>query len=265
MKVALVQLDVDMTVPAAKARDAAVAKVHEAAEDGAELVVLPELWLHGAFEPEPWAAGAEPLHGETAQVLREAAIDCGIVLHGGSIVERTPDGKLYNTSLVFDAEGELLAGYRKIHRFGFDQGEAAVMSPGEHVTTFSLRDIDDSVLTEVGLATCYDVRFPELYRRFVDAGVQTVVQVAAWPARRVNHWVTLCRARAIENQMYVLACAAAGTQGGLEMSGHSLVIDPWGEVLAEAESAPTTVYAEIDPGYVATTRDRFPVLRDRRL
>jgi predicted amidohydrolase len=180
-------------------------------------------------------------------------------------VERTPDGKLYNTSLVFDAEGELLAGYRKIHRFGFDQGEAAVMSPGEHITTFPLRDIDDSVLTEVGLATCYDVRFPEMYRKLVDAGVQTVVQVAAWPARRLSHWVTLCRARAIENQMYVLACAAAGTQAGLEMTGHSLVIDPWGEVLAEADSAPTTIHAEIDPAYVPTTRERFPVLRDRRL
>ena len=265
MKVALVQLDVDMTVPAAKARELAVAKVHEAAEDGAELVVLPELWLHGAFEAEPWPASAEPLHGETAQLLREAAIDCGIVLHGGSIVERTPDGKLYNTSLVFDAEGELLAGYRKIHRFGFDQGEAAVMSPGEHITTFSLRDIDDSVLTEVGLATCYDVGFPELYRKLLDAGVQTVVQVAAWPARRLSHWVTLCRARAIENQMYVLACAAAGTQGGLEMTGHSLVIDPWGEVLAEADAEPTTIYADIDLTYVPTTRERFPVLRDRRL
>ena len=180
------------------------------------------------------------------------------MLHGGSIVERTPDGKLYNTSLVFDAEGELLAGYRKIHRFGFDQGEAAVMSPGEHITTFSLRDIDDSVLTEVGLATCYDVRFPELYRKLVDAGVQTVVQVAAWPARRLSHWVTLCRARAIENQMYVLACAAAGTQADLEMTGHSLVIDPWGEVLAEADAAPTTIYAEIDPAYVPTYARALP-------
>jgi predicted amidohydrolase len=265
MRVALVQLDVDLDRDAAKSRELAVAKVHEAAEDGAELVLLPELWLNGAFDPEPWESTAEPLHGESAQLLREVAVDCGIVLHGGSIVERTPDGKLYNTSLVFDAEGELLAGYRKIHRFGFDRGEAAVMSSGEHLTTFDLHDVDDSVLTRVGLATCYDVRFPELYRGLLDAGAQTVLQVAAWPARRLEHWRTLCRARAIENQVYLVACAAAGTQAGLEMSGHSMVIDPWGEIVAEAEDEPTVLHAEIDFELVEQTRAKFPVLRDRRL
>jgi predicted amidohydrolase len=265
MRLALVQLDVDLARDAAKSRDLAVARIHEAAEDGAELVLLPELWLHGAFDPEPWEGTAEPLHGETAQLLREAAIDCGIVLHGGSIIERTPDGRLYNTSLVFDAEGELLAGYRKIHRFGFDKGEAAVMSPGEHLTTFDLRDVDDSVLTKVGLATCYDVRFPELYRGLLDAGTQTVLQVAAWPARRLEHWRTLCRARAIENQVYLVACAAAGTQAGLEMSGHSMVVDPWGEIVAEAGDEATVLHAEIDTEFVEQTREKFPVLRDRRL
>ena len=265
MKLALVQLDVDLSLEPDEARARAVAKVHEAAEDGAELVVLPELWLHGAFDPEPWERTAEPLHGETAQLLQQTAVDCGIVLHGGSIVERTPDGKLYNTSLVFDAEGEMLAGYRKIHRFGFDKGEAAVMSAGDHVSTFALRDIDDSVLTEVGLATCYDLRFPELYRKLLDAGAETIVQVAAWPARRRAHWQLLCRARAIENQTYLVACAAAGTQAGLEMSGHSVVIDPWGEIVAEAGPAPTVLHAEIDPAAVPATRARFPVLKDRVL
>jgi predicted amidohydrolase len=180
-------------------------------------------------------------------------------------VERTPDGKLYNTSLVFDAEGELLAGYRKIHRFGFDQGEAAVMSPGEHPTTFALRDIDDSVLTQVGLATCYDLRFPELYRKLLDLGAQTILQVTSWPERRVEHWRTLLRARAIENQMFVIACAATGKQAGLEMTGHSAVIDPWGTVLAEADREPTILFADVDFGAVDETRASFPVLRDRRL
>jgi predicted amidohydrolase len=265
MKTALIQFEVDLGRAPEKSRALAAAKVHEAAEDGADLVVLPELWLHGAFDTEPWRTGAEPLHGETAQLMREAAIDCGVVLHAGSIVERTPDGKLYNTSLVFDAQGELLAGYRKIHRFGFDRGEAAVMSPGEQLATFDLLDLDDTVISRVGLATCYDVRFPELYRGLLDAGAQTLIQVAAWPARRLEHWRTLLRARAIENQVYVLACSAAGTQDGIEMAGHSLVIDPWGEIVAEGGAGEQILYADIDPAMVAATRAGFPVLNDRRL
>ena len=265
MKVALIQFDVDLDRAPAETIERAVAKVHEAAEDGAELVLLPELWLHGAFDPAAWPESAEPLHGETARLLQQAAIDCGIVLHAGSLVERTPDGKLFNTSLVFDAEGELLAGYRKIHRFGFTEGEAAVMSPGEHPATFDLLDIDGSVRTKVGLTTCYDVRFPELYRKLLDAGTQTVFIVAAWPAARLEHWRTLLRARAIENQVYVLAASAAGTQAGIRMAGHSMVIDPWGDILAEADEKETILYAEIDPDLVEQTRAKFPVLKDRRL
>jgi predicted amidohydrolase len=253
---------VDLGRAPEKSRALAVAKVHEAARDGADLVVLPELWLHGAFDPEPWYTGAETPQGETAQAMRRAAIDCGVVLHAGSIVERTPDGKLYNTSLVFDAQGALLAAYRKIHRFGFNQGEAAVMSPGEHLVTF---DLPGPEPTAVGLATCYDVRFPELYRGLLDAGAQTLIQVAAWPARRLEHWRTLLRARAIENQVYVLACSAVGSQADIEMAGHSLVIDPWGEIVAEGGAGEEIVYADIAPATVDTTRERFPVLKDRRL
>ena len=133
------------------------------------------------------------------------------------------------------------------------------------MVSFDLLDIDDAVITKVGLATCYDVRFPELYRGLLDAGVQTVLQVAAWPARRLEHWRTLLRARAIEDQVFVLACSASGTQAGIEMAGHSLVIDPWGEILAEGGEGEQIVYAEIDPSMVNRTRQSFPVLKDRVL
>lgn len=265
MKLALVQLDVDLGRDPDKSRELAAAKVQEATEDGAELVVLPELWLHGAFDPAPWADTAEPMHGETARFMQQTAVDCGVLLHMGSIVERTPDGKLYNTSLMFDAEGGLLGGYRKIHRFGFDQGEAAVMSPGEHLTTFPLLGDEDEVLTTVGLATCYDLRFPEMYRKLIDAGAETVLQVASWPLARVEHWRTLTIARAIEDQVFLVACGAVGTQAGQRMAGHSMVVDPWGAVVAEAGEDETILYAEIDFGQVAETRAKFPVLPTRRL
>ncbi|HEY3870492.1 MAG TPA: carbon-nitrogen family hydrolase [Actinocrinis sp.] len=265
MKAALIQLDVDLAQDRSEARKAAVQKVYEAARGGAELVVLPELWLHGGFDPKPWPEAAEDVHGETAQLFAEAAVDCGITVHAGSIVERAEDGLLFNTSLVFDPQGAPLAGYRKIHRFGFDKGEAAVMSAGEEIAVFPLCAADGSVITTVGLATCYDLRFPEMYRRLMDHGAETILTVAAWPARRREHWRTLLRARAIENQTFVLACAAAGTQADLEMSGHSMAVDPWGEILAEGGDGEQIVYVDFDPAVVATTRERFPVLKDRRL
>lgn len=269
IRAALIQFDVDLGRAPEKSRELAVAKVHEAAEGGADLVMLPELWLHGAFDPEPWEESAEPADGETFQLMRRTAIDCGVLLHAGSIVERTEDGRLFNNSLVFDARGELLASYRKIHRFGFDKGEAAVMSPGEQLATFDLPAFaalpTPASVTKVGLATCYDVRFPELYRLLLDAGVQTLLQVAAWPARRLEHWRTLLRARAIEDQIFVLACSAVGTQAGIEMAGHSMVINPWGDILAEGGAGEEIIRVEFDPATVEPTRDSFPVLKDRRL
>jgi predicted amidohydrolase len=274
VKAALIQYDVDLGRAPEKSRELAVAKVHEAADGGADLVMLPELWLRGAFDPEPWQEGAEPVDGETAQLMRQTAIDAKVLLHAGSIVERAPDGRIFNTSLVFSPSGELLATYRKIHRFGFDQGEAAVMSPGEDLVTFDLpaptpgatsSTPDVAPLTRVGLATCYDVRFPEMYRLLLDAGAQTVLQVAAWPARRREHWRTLLRARAIEDQIFVLACSAVGTQAGVEMAGHSMVISPWGDILAEGGEGEQIIHVEFDPTSVESTRENFPVLKDRRL
>lgn len=228
-------------------------------QSGSDLVVLPELWTVGAFAYEQFETEAEPLDGPTYGAMAAAARDAGVWLHAGSFVERAGDGSLYNTALVLSPTGELAATYRKIHRFGFDQGEAVLMSAGESLTTVDLPE------QTLGLATCYDLRFPELFRGLVDAGATTLVVSAGWPARRRGHWTLLNRARAVEDQSYVLACGTAGTNGGVEQAGHSLVVDPWGEVLAEAGPGEEVLTVDLDPKKVAETREQFPALKDRRL
>jgi predicted amidohydrolase len=224
---------------------------------GADLVVLPELWTTGAFAFESFGAEAEPLEGPTYEVMAKAAADAGVWLHAGSIPERDPEGPLYNTSLVFSPAGELAAAYRKIHRFGFDKGEAVLMGRGEQLVTVRLPD------TTVGVATCYDLRFPELFRGLVDAGAETLVIPAGWPERRRAHWTLLAQARAVENQAFVLACGTAGTHAGVPQAGHSIVVDPWGEVLAEAGADEEILTVDFDPAKVGGTREQFPVLKDR--
>jgi predicted amidohydrolase len=266
VKVALIQLAANLDREPRKSYVLAAAQVGRASEADANLVVLPELWMHGAFDPAPWPKLAEPADGAFATTMQDTAARYAVVLHAGSFVEQTLEGEYYNTSLVYGFEGEHLASYRKIHRFGFDQGEAAFMSPGGDLATFDvLDDLTGRPLITSGLATCYDLRFPEMFRRLVDAGARMVVMPAAWPARRLEHWRTLLRARAIENQVYMVACAAVGMQAGLEMSGHSMVVDPWGEIVAEGGEGEEILYADIDPAFVEQTRESFPVLRDRRL
>ncbi|MFF7735381.1 nitrilase-related carbon-nitrogen hydrolase [Streptomyces sp. NPDC007984] len=257
MRASVIQIAVnpDESVQARRTRVAAT--VREQA--GADLVVLPELWTTGAFAYEEFAREAEPLEGPTYEAMAKAASDAGVWLHAGSIPERDPDGPLYNTSLVFSPAGDLAAAYRKIHRFGFDKGEAVLMGAGAELVTVRLPE------TTLGLSTCYDLRFPELYRGLVDAGAETLVVSAGWPERRRSHWTLLAQARAVENQSFLLACATAGTHAGVPQAGHSIVVDPWGEVLAQAGAGEEVLTVEFDPGKVAETRELFPALKDRML
>ncbi|MEV6997339.1 carbon-nitrogen family hydrolase [Streptomyces sp. NPDC093982] len=257
MRASLLQIDVNEGESVESRRLRVAALVREQA--GADLVVLPELWTTGAFAYEDFGSGAEPLEGPTYEAMAKAASDAGVWLHAGSIPERDPDGPLYNTSLVFSPSGDLAAAYRKIHRFGFDKGEAVLMGAGDELVTVRLPE------TTLGVATCYDLRFPELFRGLVDAGAETLVVPAGWPERRRAHWTLLAQARAVENQAFVLACGTAGTHAGVPQAGHSIVVDPWGEVLAEAGAGEQVLTVEFDPGKVAVTRDQFPALKDRML
>ncbi|PCG84132.1 carbon-nitrogen hydrolase [Streptomyces sp. WZ.A104] len=257
MRASLIQIAVDLEESVNSRRERVASLV--TAQRGVDLVVLPELWPVGAFAYQAFAEEAEPLQGPTHDVMAKAAAEAGVWLHAGSFVERAEDGTLYNTSLVFSPQGERSAVYRKIHRFGFDQGEAVMMGAGEELVTVTLPQ------TTLGLATCYDLRFPEQFRGLVDAGAETLVVAAGWPERRRAHWTLLAQARAVENQAYVLALGTAGTHADVPQAGHSIVVDPWGEVLAEAGPDEEILTVEFDPSKVHTTREQFPALKDRRL
>jgi predicted amidohydrolase len=271
MRIAVIQLGYDDREPMADRVIRAAEIVRGQA--GHDLVVLPELWAPGGFSYKRWEERAEPVDGPVASLMSAAARDAGVLLHAGSIVERPahgvsgPEGKhLWNTSLVFASDGSLAATYRKIHRFGFGQGEPLLMEAGD---ALSLLDVPDTAspggVARAALSTCYDLRFPELYRAQLDAGATLFVIPAAWPAARVRHWTLLAHARAIENQCVVVACNTAGTHSGVEMGGHSQVVMPTGDVLAVAGPDEQVLSVDVDMNVVADYRSSFPVLRDRRL
>ncbi len=268
MRIAVIQLgyDDDETFDARVDRVAALV----AEQAGPDLVVLPELWGATGFDYRRWAGEAQQLDGSWARAMADAARAASVVLHAGSFVERLaqagPDGNdLANTSLLLGADGQRLAVYRKIHRFGFGAGEPKLMEAGGDVVVAEIASGTGDLVT-VGLSTCYDLRFPELYRQQVEAGVELFVVPAAWPAARVGHWTLLGRARAIENQCVVVQCNTAGAHAGYEMGGHSQVVTASGEVLAEAAGSDEQVLSvEVDLAATRDYRREFPVLDDRRL
>ena len=237
----------------------------------ADLVVLPELWAHGGFASTSWEATAEHVNGPTVAQMASVAREVGVWLHAGSIIERAEDGAdrgaegrgLWNTSVLLSPQGTVHKTYRKIHRFGFGDGEPRLLEAGTDLAVSEL--VHDAGVSRIGLATCYDLRFPELFRGLGDLGADVILLPAAWPMPRVEHWRLLGRARALENQAWVLQCNTAGTHSGVEMGGHSQIVAPTGEVVAELGSGEDVLFADIDLNLVATVRADFPVLADRRM
>jgi predicted amidohydrolase len=199
--------------------------------------------------------------------MARAARDLGAVVHLGSFVEGSPDGSgpegrgLWNTSVLLGPDGAILAVYRKIHRYGFGQGEHTLMEAGEEIVAVDLPGDGPTV----GLATCYDLRFPELFRALVDRGAELVLVPAAWPSSRVAHWQLLGRARAVENQQILVQCNTAGRHANTRMAGCSQVIDADGELLAEAGEEEEVLILDLDLDRLRRWRETFPVLTDRRL
>jgi predicted amidohydrolase len=264
LRAAVVQMnttaDIDANV------DTAFRLIGEAASRGARLVVIPEKF-HYLGEMEGVTRAAEPIEGPLLQACAGVARTHGIFLVAGSVWERAEgDARPFNTTVLFGPEGDRLAHYRKIHMFDVDVGghsyrESEECRAGDEVVAASLGE-DGPML---GLTICYDLRFPELYRALAVAGAEMVTVPAAFTMTTGrDHWEVLLRARAIENQVYVIAANQYGREGrGLESYGRSLIVDPWGVVLARVPDGEGVALADIDLGTVARVRRMLPSLANR--
>jgi predicted amidohydrolase len=260
--------------------------VRRAAAGGARLVVLPE-YFNCLGDRRTMLAEAEDLDGPTAEWLAALARELKITLVGGTFCERSPDAaRAFNTSLTFDATGRRVATYRKLHLFDVDLPgrltycESSWLAPGQEVVVadFSFDDSQNENQKQPSggpsapggplrsaLAICYDLRFPELFRLFADRGAELLVVPAAFTKTTGrDHWELLCRARALENQCFLIASNQTGKHAALETYGHSLVVDPWGVVLARAEEEEGIVMAAISRTRLEEVRAQLPALMHRR-
>jgi predicted amidohydrolase len=265
MKISLAQLHIEADDVSGNVNRAETA-IAESAARGADLVCLPEVFNVGYFAFESYARRAEGLNGPTISRLARVASEYEIAVLAGTIVEDLAatdggpaDEGLANTAVFLDRDGTRLAVYRKHHLFGYDSQEADLLVPGESLSTVTFED------WEVGITTCYDLRFPELYRKLSDRETTLVLVPSAWPYPRVEHWKLLARTRAIENLCYVAAANGSGSFENASLIGRSTVYDPWGTVLASSGDDATLVIADIDPNRVTSVREEFPALSDRRM
>jgi predicted amidohydrolase len=262
LRAAAIQLN--STDDAGRNRDVAERLVRDAAGQGARLVVLPEKW-NLLCEPERMAAAAEPLDGPAISWARGLARELGIDLVAGSIVE-AGSGERHNTSVHAGPDGELHAVYRKIHLFDVEV-DGTVYRESDHETAGG--EVVSSELadgTGVGLTICYDLRFPELYRALSARGARVLLVPSAFTlATTRDHWEVLLRARAIENQAFVVAANQVGVHPpGDRSGGRSMIVDPWGVLLAQAPDGEAAVVADLDLRRQDDVRAKLPALAHRR-
>lgn len=245
---------------------AARRQIGQAAQQGATLVLLPEYWpIMGQHESDKLAYAEQPGVGPIQQFMSDIALEYRLWLIGGTLPMASPDAdKVLNTTMVYSPNGERVTRYDKIHLFSFAKGdeaydEARTIVHGDQVATF------EAPFGKVGLSVCYDLRFPELYRAMGDCTL-IVVPAAFTYTTGQAHWEILLRARAIENQCYVLAAAQGGQHlNGRRTWGHSMLIDPWGDVKAVLAEGEGIVIGEIDPQVLSRVRESLPALTHRKL
>jgi len=235
--------------------DKAVENIHRC--EGADLVILAEIWNVGFMSFDRYVPEAEDRNGQTLTRLREAAEKASVYLHTGSFVEMK-NGNYYNSSYLISPDGDILANYLKIHLFGYNSKETQILTPGNTVAVVK------TPIGKIGLATCYDLRFPELFRAMVEQGTEIFLICSAWPYPRLEHWLMLNRVRALENQCFLMSSNSVGFNRGIQFVGHSMIIDPWGTILAGAGDQEAIIKSEIDPAELAAARRQFPALADRK-
>ena len=251
--VSLAQIDVVWGQPQAN-----LAKAEEwtaeAKRRGSDVIVFPELWTTGYDLTHAGEHAAEPGDGTYSHLAALARKHALFVT--GSILKREGHA-IYNCAPLFAPTGDLLGDYDKIHLFGL-MDEDRFLTAGDHAPIFDLP------WGRSALAICYDLRFPELFRRYALLGAEMILLCAEWPHPRLEHWRTLLRARAIENECFLIACNRVGSGGDARFFGHSSVIDPWGETLLEAGDGELLLTVSLDLHMVQEVRRRLPVLQDRR-
>lgn len=257
LNIAIVQMDVMIGEPTAnyKRAEQLLEQAVTAAKIKPDIIVLPEMWNTG-YALERIQDLADVVGSRTKQFFATFCRKHEVAIVGGSVAQKV-GGRIFNTIFVFNSRGELIADYSKIHLFRL-MDEEKHLSSGEQLGRFQL----DSV--EAGMIICYDLRFPELTRSLAVGGAKLLFVPAQWPNPRLKHWRTLLQARAIENQMFVVACNRVGVSGESSFFGHSMVIDPWGEIVSEAGEDEVILRVTIDLTTVDRVRRGIPVFEDRK-
>ncbi|MBI2830408.1 MAG: carbon-nitrogen family hydrolase [Chloroflexi bacterium] len=227
---------------------------------GSDLILLPEIWNLGWWSFDSYRENSETLHGETVSRIAEKAKAVNAYILAGSIVERKDDS-LFNTAVLLSPQGQIVTAYRKMHLICWGGAtEAEVLKRGEEIV------IVKTDLGVLGFGICYDLRFPELFRKMaVNHGVEIFLIVSAWPIARLDNWRDLCHARAVENLCYLVACNSAGINRGNQYAGHSAIVDPMGTSIASAGIYEAVLKGEIDTAEIQKARKRIPALENRFL
>jgi omega-amidase len=230
----------------------------------ADLILLPEMF-NCPYETDRFSDYAEEIPGKSTELLSELADSCDSYIVGGSIPEKA-DGKVYNTSTIFDPQGEMIGKHRKTHLFQVDYPGRIQFDESKYLDRGDEKTVVETDLGKLGVAICYDLRFPELFRSMASAGSKMVLLPAAFNTTTgPAHWKPVLRTRAIDNQVFVAAASPARNRSSsYKAYGHSLVADPWGEVLTEAGEGEETLYVDIDLDKVKETRKRLPLLESLR-